>query len=337
MTVATRLRKTSKTWSMFGDVKKKPSPYEVVTGKFHYHFRRDPVPFEMDPDVPLNRWYLKNREGSPFQVDDWEQFRDPHKLTYKEYISLQKSHETYVDGLIDQFEDSNAAEKLDEGWVATLAGLYVPLRFPLHILQMTGLYVAQMAPSSYITNCSNFQAADELRRIQRVAYWTKVLANAHGDHLAQTGSARDPWENDAVWQPLRKVLEEMLIAYDWGEAFTALNLAVKPALDALLNWQFAALAASNNDRLLSQMFTEFQHDSERSQDWTQALTKYALERDPDLSKVLKGWLDVWEPKAHAAVVGLAPLFETAPVPMAAGDVVSEVGRRYTELRSGCGV
>ncbi|WP_343910618.1 aromatic/alkene monooxygenase hydroxylase subunit beta [Nocardioides aquiterrae] len=335
--MATNLRKAPKTWSLFGDVKRRPSPYEVVTGKFHYHFRRDPVPFELDPDAPLNRWYLTHREGSPFQVDDWEQFRDPHKLTYKEYVSLQKVHETYVDGLIDQFEDSSAAEKLDEGWVSTLAELYVPLRFPLHILQMTGLYVGQMAPSSYITNCANFQAADELRRIQRIAYWTKVLGNAHGDRLAETATAREPFESGPAWQPLRKVLEEMLIAYDWGEAFTALNLAVKPALDTLVNWQFATLAAGNDDHLLGQMFTEFQHDSRRSRDWTQALTTYALERDPGLSKVLGGWLDVWEPKAHAAVVALAPLFETAPVPMAADDVVAEVERQHAELRSGCGV
>ncbi|WP_459968759.1 aromatic/alkene monooxygenase hydroxylase subunit beta [Nocardioides pyridinolyticus] len=335
--MATKLRKAPKTWSLFGDVQRRPSPYEVVTGKFHYHFRRDPVPFELDPDVPINRWYLKHREGSQFQVDDWEQFRDPHKLTYKEYVALQKVHETYVDGLVDQFEDSGATEKLDQGWVSTLADLYVPLRFPLHILQMTGLYVGQMAPSSYITNCANFQAADELRRIQRIAYWTKVLGNAHGDQLVETRTAREPWENGQAWQPLRKALEEMLIAYDWGEAFTALNLAVKPAVDALLNWQFAALAASNDDHLLSQMFTEFQHDSRRSRDWTQALTTYALDRDSGLGEVLEGWLDVWEPKAHAAVMALAPLFETAPVPMAADDVVAEVERQHAELRSGCGV
>lgn len=337
MTVATPLRKPPKTWSMLGDVKRKPSPYEVVTSKFHYHFRRDPVPFELDPEVPLNLFYLKHREGSAFQVDDWEQFRDPHKLTYKDYIATQKDHETYVDGLVDQFEAADAAGGLDPRWVGTLQTFFIPLRFPLHVLQMTGLYVGQMAPSSFITNCANFQAADEMRRIQRIAYWTKVLANAHGDALAQTSAARDPWEQDVAWQPLRKALEEMLIAFDWGEAFTALNLVVKPALDSLLNWQFAALAGANNDHFLRQLFTDFQHDSERSQDWTRALVIYALEREPSLSAVLGGWLGTWRPKMQEAITALAPLFATAPVPVASDEIVREVDQRWDALLSSSGV
>lgn len=68
-------RRATKTWSLLGDVKRKPSPYEAVTAKFHYHFKREPAPFEMDPETPINKWYLKNREGSPLMLDDWEQFR----------------------------------------------------------------------------------------------------------------------------------------------------------------------------------------------------------------------------------------------------------------------
>jgi Methane/Phenol/Toluene Hydroxylase len=44
--------------------------------------------------------------------------------------------------------------------------------------------------------------------------------------------AAKPWESAAEWQPRRELLENLLIAYHWGEAFTALNVAVKPTLDA---------------------------------------------------------------------------------------------------------
>ena len=137
----------------------------------------------------------------------------------------------------------------------------MPLRFPLHVLQMTGLYVGQMAPSAFIINCANFQAADEMRRIQRLAYLTKLLANAHGDDIAATATARDPWEAGAAWQPLREVLERMLAVYDWGEAFVVLNLVVKPAIDALVNDSLAALAARNGDEFLALLLAEFQRDS----------------------------------------------------------------------------
>ncbi|MDP7704823.1 aromatic/alkene monooxygenase hydroxylase subunit beta [Mycobacterium sp. TY815] len=332
-----RRRPATRTWSLLGDVKRKPNPYEVVTSKFHYHFRRDPAPFEMDPNTPLNKWYLQYREGSPLQVEDWEQFRDPHRLTYKDYVAVQRDRETYVDALIDQAESSGSAGKLSAGWVSTLRELFVPLRFPLHVLQMTGLYVGQMAPSSFITNCANFQAADELRRIQRIAYWTKVLSLSQGADLAESATARRPWETDPRWQPLRKLLEEMLIAYDWGEAFTALNLAAKPMLDALVNEQLSALAEANGDAFLANLLAEFDRDSKRSQDWTQALVAYTLDRDPALRDVVEGWLARWQPQAKDAIDALSGSFGTAPVPMAPEAVSGNVARRYANILEECGL
>ena len=311
MTATTGSRRL-RTWSQFGDVRRKPTPYEVVTGKFHYHFRREPAPFELDPQWSLNRWYLEHREGSPLQVPDWEGFRDPHKLTYRDYVAMQHDREIFLDALVDRHETGPYVSELDSQWVETLRTLFVPLRFPLHVLQMVSLYVGQMAPSSYITNCAHFQAADEMRRIQRIAYWTRVLANAHGEQLAETEPTREIWETDPTWQPLRQTLEQLLIAYDWGEAFTALDVVVKPTLDTLVNDTISALAAANGDPFLTELFAEFARDSLRSREWTQALTRYALEADPALSDVFQGWVDTWAPRADWAVAALAENVGHAP-------------------------
>ena len=335
--MATRSPRTPKTWSLLGDVRRKPSPYEVTAARFHYHFRREPAPFELDPGMPLDTWYLTYREGSPFQVEDWEGFRDPHKLTYKDYVALQHDRETYVDLLIDTHEAARSVTRLDAAWVATLRELFVPLRFPLHVLQMTGLYVGQMAPSAFITNAAHFSAADEMRRVQRIAYWTKVLANAHGDGLATTELARGAWEDDPAWQPLRRACERLLITRDWGEAFAGRNLAVKPALDALLNAQFAELARRNSDEFLALLFTEFGVDSQRSQDWSSALVRYALEHGPELREVLTGWLGTWQPQAVEAVESLAAGFATAPVPIAANQVMGAVREQHQAFLQTCGL
>jgi toluene monooxygenase system protein E len=334
--MAANTRPKPKTWSLLGDVRRKPSPYEVTASQFHYHFRRDPQPFE-HAGMPLNAWYLQHREGSPFQVEDWEQFRDPFRLTYRDYIARQDEREIFVDKLIDQNELAESAQALSPQWVATLERFFVPLRFPLHILQMTGLYVGQMAPSSFITNCADFQAADEMRRIQRISYWTKVLANAHGDHLAATVTARSTWERDSVWQPTREALEKLLIAYDWGESFAALNLVVKPLLDAVLNVQFAALAGQNDDHFLQMLFTEFDEDSRRSQLWSAELVRYSLERDPQLADVLGGWVGQWQPQMLEAVNSLGELFEQAPHPVAAADVVEAAAAAQQLYLEACGL
>lgn len=308
-------RKPPKTWSLLGDVRRRPSIYEATAAKFNYHFRREPAPFEMDPGAAINAWYLQYREGSAFNVDDWEGFRDPAKLTYSDYVMLQHDRETYLDLLIDHHEDASSVDALSAGWVQTLTDLLVPLRFPLHVLQMQALYVGQMAPSAFIINCAHFQAGDEMRRIQRFAYATRMLANAHGESIASTSTGRDPWQSGAAWQPLREVSERMLAEYDWGTAFVVLNIALKPALDSVVNESLASLAIANGDEFLALLLAEFQRDSTRSQNWTAALVQYATDKDPALAGVVREALDAWVPKVDAAIAGIAELFAGAPTPM----------------------
>jgi toluene monooxygenase system protein E len=158
-------RPRSRTWSVLGDVRKKPSEYEVVTGKFQYHFRKEPAPFELDPHTPVNTWYLRYREGSAFQAESWEGLRDPRQLNYRRYVKQQHEGETYLENLLDEFERQNHDAQLDPGWVKVLERFYIPSRYPLHIMQMSGLYLGQMAPSAYIGNAAFFQAGDELRAL----------------------------------------------------------------------------------------------------------------------------------------------------------------------------
>src|SRR4029077_6359602 len=178
------------------------SEYEVVTAKLHYHYRRQPAPFELDPNTPINTWYIRYREGSPLQADTWEGFRDPPQLTYQVYVQRQAERETYLENLVDEFERRNHDARLQTDWVRVLDRLYLPARFPMHALQMSALYEAQVAPSSFITNASSFQAAHEQRRIQWLAYRAKSLSLEHDAELASSAHTRRRCEQVAVWQPL---------------------------------------------------------------------------------------------------------------------------------------
>ena len=331
--MASRERTAPKTWSMLGEVKRRPSVYEVTAAKFVPHFRREPAPFEMGPEASLNQWYLKYREGSVFNVEDWEGFKDPAKLTYSEYVTLQHDRETYLDGLIDHHEDASTVEGYEKAWVDTLTNALIPLRFPIHILQMISLYVGQMAPTAFIINCSNFQAADEMRRIQRFAYLTKWLSNGHGSSIAETETAKNAWENGAAWQPMRKALEELMGVYDWGEAFVALDLVIKPTLDSLVNGSFGTLATENGDELLALMLAEFGRDAQRSQDWSAELARYAIANDASLKGTMSEWVAKWTPAADAMAAGYAELLTG----MDAKQVVAAAAKTRADLLAASGL
>ncbi len=310
-----RQREPPKTWSLLGDVRRKPSEYEVVTAKLHYHYHRQPAPFELDPNTPINTWYLRYREGSPLQADTWEGFRDPHQLTYQVYVQRQAERETYLENLVDEFERRNHDARLQTDWVRVLDRLYLPARFPMHALQMSALYEAQVAPSSFITNAAYFQAADEQRRIQWLAYRAKSLSLEHDAELASSAYTRRRWEGDAVWQPLRETVEKMLIAYDWGEAFVALNLMVKPVFDEVFNVQLAELARAHEDALLALMLDDFALDIQRSSDWSVALVQYATAQRPANTELFNQWIERWKPLAYRGMEGVVELFGQAPRPV----------------------
>ena len=103
--------------------------------------------------------------------------------------SCRTAAKTSIDGLLREIDETGYDRDLDGGWVRFLDRWYSPLRFPVHGLQMLAAYIGQMAPASRITNCAAFQAADELRRLQRIAYRTVQLS---GPPLGDRGSAATP-------------------------------------------------------------------------------------------------------------------------------------------------
>jgi toluene monooxygenase system protein E len=329
-------RARRKTWTLFEE-RRKPSEYEVVSHRMNYHFRRGDSPFELDPDYVMNRWYREKLEGSPFMVDDWDGFRDPARLTYRAYVALQRERESYLDNLTDEFERRDHYAQLDEGWVDTLDSLYLTSRFAGHVLQLGSVYVSQMAPSSYITIAYHFEGGDEMRRVQRTAYLAKALSLDHDERLADTAHARRIWEEDSHWQPMRELLEKMLIAYDWGEAFAAVALVAKPAFDALMNEQLSALARANGDEMLALVADDFQLDDRRHKATARALVDYSLHQKPELADVLGEWVQKWTPLADAAVEGLSGLWEGAPTPIPAETVREAAGERRSALLAECGL
>jgi toluene monooxygenase system protein E len=330
-------RKAPKTWSQLSTgARRKPSEYEVVSHNLLYHMDKSPAPFELDASTPLNVWYLRYREGSTLRVDDWNGFRDPHRLTYHAYVDQQNRRETYLDAIVDRFEADGNRAPLSADWVAVLERVYLASRYSTHVLQMAAMYLAQLSPSSYIANCAEFQAGDEMRRIQRSAYRAKSLSLQFGEHLADTEKARAIWEDDEAWQPLRKVLEELLVAYDLGEAFAALNLVVKPLYDAFFINVLGQAAQAQGDEELALMLDDFRLDSDRSNDWTKALVAYAVSQRPENRDVLAGHIDAWRPKTEAAIEAASAML-AGVWPADRGDIAQTVAETYEALLADCGL
>lgn len=286
-----------KTWSHLAAQRRKPSEYEIVSTNLLWHTRDATHPWDVDGFMA--DWYRKNLFGCALKHPDWERFRDPDETVYRTYNIQQDGQESYVDGLLEQFAAEGHDKGLPPQWVSTLARLYAPARYPLHAVQMASGYLASISPASTISGSAMFQAGDALRWVSRIAYRTRELANAHPD--AGFGvNERQYWEGLPEWQGMRELAERMLVAFEWGECFFALNVIYKPALDETLNRQLAVSARRNGDSLLALLAEAQLRDSARSLRWTGALLKMIL-AVPGNAEVLAQWTAKWTPLADRAV------------------------------------
>lgn len=289
-------------WHLEG-LGRKPVDYDIATSRLLYYPARG---FEVA--VPMADWYRRHQQGSPLQAGDWDAFRDPRETTYASYTELANVRETYLDGLFDAIETTGYDARLRPAWVALLARVVAPLRFPVHGLQMAAAYLGSMAPGGRVVVAAAFQAADEMRRVQRLAY-----------RMAQL-RLRDPrfgedskrvWQSDPAWQPMRQVIERLLCTWDVGEALVALNLVVKPAFDQLFMVDLARLAERRGDEVLARILASLEQDCVWHRAWTAALVDALVAQRADNRQVIDRWIEGWRPAVDAAVAAFAPVMAGA--------------------------
>jgi toluene monooxygenase system protein E len=300
MTETTTVLKPLKTWSHLAANRRRPSEYEIVSVNLHgsKSSLNDRPPFELSPDQAMNKWYGRYRDGTALRHSDWNAWRDPDETTYRAYNILQDGQETYVEGLLDEFDKRENDLLLAPDWLALLARCYTPARYAFHALQMASAYVGQVAPASTITNCCYFQGADCLRLVSHTAYRTRELANRVPDLGFATGEL-SVWETDPCWQGFRELLERALAVFDWSEAFVAVCLVAKPMVDECLLRGLGTAARRNGDTLLGMLTDAQLRDSDRSRRWAASLAKF-LAAEPGNGDIMRGYLDKWLPLAEAA-------------------------------------
>jgi toluene monooxygenase system protein E len=319
-----------RTFSAFGDVRRMPSEYEIVTQGQNWTVRPNrAATFEQNPSSAANLWFLTYRDNSPLQCGNWDAFRDPDALTYRAYVTLQSEAETRAHGVLEAHAEAGSDAALSPGSVALLGQLFTPSRYLCHGFQQVEAYIGLMAPSSYITSAAAFSTADFLRRVTTIAYRTRELQIAEPD--SGIGSAeRSLWEGHDGWQPARKAIEYALVSYDWAEAFTALNLVLAPTLDDVLLTQLGQVARSNQDDLTWLLTSLLAEDARRRGRWSRALADLAVAQRPDNRAVLGKWVSRWSGLADDAALGLGTILETGQDGGVSAAEVADHARRTRE-------
>lgn len=277
-----------------------PSAYELKSSKLLYYPARG---FEVP--TPVGAWFERHQAGSPLALAGLERFRDPRETTYASYVALAREKESFVDGLLRSADETDYDLRLGKEWVESLERWLPVLLYPCHGLQMVTAYVAHLAPVSEVVIALAFQQADEIRRVQRLAQRVAMLRKARPGFGE---GARRLWQEAPEWQPLRKVIEELLVTYDLGEALVRLNLVVKPLFDAFFVERGSRLAEARHDPLLCRLLFSLHEDcrwhARVADDLVRALLSIGNENDQTIS----AWIGRNRPDMLKALSALEPLW-----------------------------
>jgi toluene monooxygenase system protein E len=296
-----------RTWWHLEHSGRVPTEYDIATSHLLYYTGRG---FEVD--LPLSSWYERHQSGSALACDDWERFRDPRETTYSRYVAIQAAKEAHVDALFEAIERAGADREPGADWLAVLEQVIPPARYLFHGLQMAACYVASMAPSGRIAICAMFQAADEMRRLQRFAYRMAQLRATQPEFGAE---ARGAWEEHPAWQGIREALERLLATWDWGEALVGLDAVLKPCIDGFFNGAFARAARDAGEPLWAEILASLDQDAAWHREWSDALLAVAAGNGAGDAAVAR-WRMRWTQLAEPAAKGLESLLVAPPAPVA---------------------
>lgn len=238
-------------------------------------------------------------------------FGDPDQLVYRTYNLMQDGQETYVDGLLNEYSNNDHDLTLPASWIATLQRAYTPARYLLHTAQMSLGYLVGLAPSSTVANPLMFQCADQLRWLSRIAYRTAELAAAH-PKIGFGKSERREWEDGAAWRGFLELAERTLVAWDWGEQMTVVELVLKPTIDEAFLRQLGKASRQSGDTLTGMLLDAQFADSERSRRFTGALVRFLCEGSGyDNRRTMKAWVDKWAPLGDKAIDGFCSMLDAS--------------------------
>lgn len=229
------------------------------------------------------------------RCDDWFAYRDPNQLWQRTYYEMQADAERSIDMATAAAIETGKVREMDEDWVERgLIGAYLPFSHLEYGLFRSLNVAARESLSDTVNNVLAFAAADKLRHAQAICIVGLDLEKALERFDAARG--RRLWLEGEEWQPVRRLVEQVMALEDWMEIVVAVNLAIEPMLAEPLRHQVFSLSASRaGDTLSPAIAGTATSDWIRNARWTRALIEFSCRgaTGAQNAAVLGGWTEAW--------------------------------------------
>lgn len=257
---------------------------------------------------------------------DWNAFRDPGAMYYRNYVVGQDAAEKQLDSVFALAVDADFVSALDPAWRESLTVLVGTMSFAHWGASMAMGHVMRFTLSPTVACAVQLQTMDKLRAAERSVEWFEVL---HPD--AAIGALHAAWDEVAAVQPLRRYVEEILVESDWGQVIVAVNLALAGLIEPFLRELYRNGGRANGDFTTAALGSHLSKDAGRAVAWTDAFLKQCL-ADEANAKVIADWLDRYVAPAAGAMDALVSAYPLDGVAVrAAATARTELAARLAAL------
>jgi phenol hydroxylase P1 protein len=235
-------------------------------------------------------------------MSDWYTFRDPRQYYYGSWTIARSRQQESMERNFNFVEKRELLESLEPEWRARVAAVLIPLRHYEYGANLNNCHVAAYGYGTAITQTAAFACADRLGMAQ---YLTRIGLILDGNRSGVLESAKAAWQEDPAWQPLRRLMEELLVTQDWFEIYVAQNFVLDGLLYPLIYQCFDGELARHGGSALA-MLTEFMSDWHGEQNrCVDAFLKTAAGESEENRDLMGGWVQSWSERAGEALFPLA--------------------------------
>lgn len=235
-------------------------------------------------------------------MGDWYAFRDPRQYYYGAYTIARARQQDTIEKNIEFVDKRGLLRNLPEAQRNKLIFALVPLRHVMWGANTHNCYMTAYAWGTAITQSTMFHTMDCLGVAQ---YLSRIGLLLDGNTGQALNLGKTLWLEHSAWQPLRRLVEKMMVTRDWFELFVAQNLVLDGLLQPLVFRHYETRVAAQHGPALG-MLTEFMNTwFEESSRWVDATMKTAAAESPANAAMLLGWTAKWRAAANKALLPYA--------------------------------
>nr|WP_312373461.1 phenol hydroxylase [Delftia acidovorans] len=237
------------------------------------------------------------------RMADWYALRDPRQFYYATWTMARARQQEAMEANYQFVESRGLAARMADAQRAHACAVLMPLRHVAWGGNMNNCSMCSRGYGTAFTAPAMFHAMDQLGVAQ---YLTRLGLAMDEPGVLEAG--RNDWLQDSAWQPLRRLVEDLLVLQDPIELFIAQNLALDGLLYPLIYGRFVdgplALHGGTAVSMLTAFMPEWHAESAR---WIDAVAKVAAAESGANRALLSRWYLAHVDQAQTALAPVAAM------------------------------